>query len=131
MLHPYAMPDIGRWLWAEVIDEYPISVRFHAKPDSDLDSELAERIKNQFAALHLSELFSIVSAPDIAQKNKTLERVFGGNNPVPVESYLREIAKDAFQNDENSRQGVLFEALADNNFYCSGGFSTCSTYRKS
>lgn len=122
MLHPYSMPPIGRWLHAQAQPSDPVSLSFSANPDSLLDSELRERVVNEFASLDLGNLFAIISGVDVSQINSTLTRQFPDANALLVKSHLTEAASDAFRVEPNSRRGVIYEALADADWYCQGAY---------
>lgn len=122
MLHPYAMPPIGRWLRAKAQPTAPTTLSFYANPDRSLDSEIRQRIQNEFISLELGSLFSIVSGVDIAQINSTLTRQFPKANGDLVRSHLLEAASDAFRVETNSRRGVIYEALANAEWYCLGAY---------
>lgn len=122
MLHPYAMPSIGRWLYAEVEVGQPVSIHFFTDPDASLDEQLRERVMNEFLSLDLNLLYSVVSGVDISQTNSTLSRLFPEGDIVLVRSHLQEAAADCFRMDVNSRRGVIFEALSKSDWYCNEGY---------
>jgi hypothetical protein len=121
-LHPYAMPWIGRWLRAVVVPGEPVSVMFYASPDPGLHAPIQTRIVNEFRTLGLALLFSIVSGPDIAEMDAVLSSQFLPNNGGIVQAHLYEAASAALATDPNSRRGALFEALANDQAYCEGGY---------
>ncbi len=121
-LHPYDMPDFGRWLHAEVLHTVPVSVKFIAQPSADIDPELRARVVNQFRSLALAELYAVVSAGYITEISRTLTKRLASATTEQVRDYLHELADDALDENENSRRGVVLEALANDTWYCSMGF---------
>jgi hypothetical protein len=124
--HPYAMPSLGRWLFATVMPGDPVSVIYEARPASTLAPDLAERVLHEFDMLDLGTLFSIVSGPDIAEMNAVLVAQFKTGQPDLVRSHLLDASASALTRNENGRRGVLFEALAADNSYCQGAYATTS-----
>jgi len=122
LLHPYDMPDLGRWLQAEVVHAFPVSVQFTAQPSADTDPELRARVVNQFNCLDLAELYAVVSAQDITGISRTLTTHFASATTELVSDYLQELADGALDDNENSRRGVVLEALANDTWYCTSGF---------
>lgn len=123
MLHPYALPELGRWLQAEVFPGTPVCVTFHAVPDPATCPEVGERVIYEFEKLGLGLLFSIVSGPDLSEMGATLTALFDPGSETLVHAHLLETAHTAFLVDPNSRRGALFEALANDEPYCAGGYS--------
>lgn len=122
LLHPYDMPDLGRWLQAEVVHAFPVSVQFTAQPSAETDPELRARVVNQFNCLDLAELYAVVSAQDITGISRTLTTHFASATTELVSDYLQELADGALDDNENSRRGVVLEALANDTWYCTSGF---------
>jgi len=120
MLHPYFMPDLGRWLRAEVERTTPVVVTFSVDPAPMLDPRLARRIDNQFESLGLAELYSVVSSQELSSLERRLPSIF--NNEVQVRAHLLEIAATALALDPNDRRGVMYEALGRDEWYCACEF---------
>jgi hypothetical protein len=124
LLHPYEMPEMGRWLYAQVVREVPVSVKFRADPDPDLDEQLQARVINQFDELALGRMYSVVAGREISETNHTLSRLFTAGDADLIRHHLSGLAKDAFASQENTRRGALYEALAADTWYCTTGFLT-------
>lgn len=122
MLHPYFVPPIGRWLTASVERVRPTAVRFAATPDAGLAPELQARIRNQFERLDLGRRYSVICASNLVGLNRRLPTRFGGAQPGEVSAYLTELALLSFETDQNDRRAVMFEALAADEWYCTGGY---------
>ncbi|MCQ6271010.1 hypothetical protein M8J71_10995 [Pseudarthrobacter sp. R1] len=122
-LHPYFIPAIGRWLYAEVVEGSPATLQFFANPDSALPDALRHRISNQHTELKLSGLYAIVSAQDLAEISNNVRRIYAAGGASAVQDHLREMSQDCFAADVNNRRGVLYEALANSPWYYGGGFN--------
>lgn len=127
MLHPYALPEIGRWLKARVNHGTPVTLTFFADPDPKLSPLLQKRIENQFKILGLARLFSVVSNQQLTTTSRSLTKRFAGKSKHKVREHLIEQADEARGDEDNVRQSVVFEALADDDWYCSGGFLPLET----
>jgi hypothetical protein len=123
LLHPYFVPEIGRWLTASVDHGQPVAVRFRAEPATSLAPELRARIRNQFATLGLARRYSVICGGELTGLSRRLGDRFGGADPGEVSGYLSELADLAFATDGNDRRGVMFEALAADEWYCAGGYA--------
>jgi hypothetical protein len=124
MLHPYAMPDLGRWLRATIEHTTPAVVRFYIDPDSTLDARLASRMCHQFDRLDLARHYTIVSSQELTGLGRRLRTI--SKKAEDVRSFLREMAAIGFASDLNDRRGSMYEALASDNWYCEGGFAMAS-----
>lgn len=122
MLHPYFIPQIGRWLTASVDHIYPVVVRFAATPDASLAPDLRARIQNQFKRLDLGGRYSILCGKDLTGLSHRLPYQFAGAKPAEVSAHLSESAQQAFATDQNDRRAVMYEALAADAWYCAGGY---------
>lgn len=126
MLHPYDMPELGRWLFARVADRGPIRVEFTVIPADYHHEDTRARMENEFKVLGLADLYSVVAAGEVAIVSRTLSRLFEPNNATIVRNHLLEIASDAFGVDVNSRYGALWSALAEDDWFCEGGYGALS-----
>ena len=124
MLHPYLEFDLGRWLRARVDEAADGVVRFYADPADALPEDLRGRIIAQFGLLGLSELYSVVSAQELSGLRKVLTDNFSSADPLAISAHLADVSAAAFRGDDNDRRGVMYEALADSEWYCAGGYET-------
>ncbi|QYL20734.1 HNH endonuclease [Mycolicibacterium diernhoferi] len=115
MLHPYFMPDLGRWLYATITHTSPPSVAFVADPPGDLDSQYADRLRRQFDDLKLGELYSVVSTVELTSLNERLPTLY--TDVSQLTKFLAETADIQFSADINDRRGVMYEALALDDWY--------------
>lgn len=116
MLHPYFMPDLGRWLQAEIVDSEDPYVVFRAEPDpNQLNEEIGMRIRAQFDALHLRETLGSIAIDELQIIQKRVNNNFSLEHLA--RDHLLEQAAELFELDTNSLRGVLCETAAnDANF---------------
>lgn len=123
MLHPYFMPQIGRWLTASVDHTLPAVVQFAATPDASLAPENQARIRNQFDKLDLGRRYSILCGSELSGLSRLLPARFSRTDPAEISAYLSEASHAAFETDRNDRRAVMYEALAADDWYCTGGYA--------
>ncbi|TFD75455.1 hypothetical protein E3T54_12065 [Cryobacterium sp. Sr8] len=125
MLHPYDMPALGRWLRGIVASHDPIEIAFSIDPLALHETELQDRMVNEFDSLGLAAMYAVVSAGDISIARRYLIRNYkAADDDESVRAHLLEAAGDAFAVDENSRRGVVLEALAQSAWFCAGGYGS-------
>lgn len=116
MLHPYFMPELGRWLRAEVEHTSPVTITYFAEPEVGLDSGLVNRVCLQFNKLSLGSVYSIVSSPELTTLGRVLNSQF--SEASDIKAYLLEIATETLAVNENDRRGAMYEALGRDDWYC-------------
>lgn len=121
LLHPYSVPDLGRWLQARVLHTVPVAVQFMAEPTIEAD-QLCERVVHQFRALGLAESYAVVSTPEVTAITRTIAKYLPDATAREVSEYLAELADGELGANQNSRRGVALEALAMDSWYCSREF---------
>lgn len=126
LLHPYARPPVleaqARWLYARVVASPEPVVAFHADPVASVTAPVRDRILAQFDQLELAKLFQVVSARELSGTRQHLTELFAGGPPEPVRAHLAEQAEDAFAAHRNDRRGAMYEALAADSWFVSGGY---------
>lgn len=123
-IHPYFSPDIGRWLYAKVVESDPVSFVFFAKPEATLARSLRKRISTQFTQLELAKRYRVLAARLVSETNRSLQRpgqsyFLLGKDAVREE--LSQRAIDTFGKEQNDYRGAFYEALAASDWYCRGG----------
>lgn len=130
-LHPYFMPQIGRWLSADLDIGDPRNgiepiIVYRAEPDrTQLGEELSNRVREQFNRLDLGATLADAAASTL-EDAKWLLRL---SITVPREvarANLIDQARVHLAQDPNHPTGVLYEALAINDafvdYYSADGF---------
>lgn len=127
-LHPYSTPNLGRWLFGEVVHSTPTVVRFYPQPHSGLPDQIRERVSYQFRTLGLNQMYSEVSARDLTETSRMLESIGRFDGPIGVRRHLEQTATAASVGlGENSRRAALFEALSNDEWYYAGGYAMTTT----
>ncbi|MEK4250339.1 HNH endonuclease [Paenibacillus sp. FSL W7-1287] len=121
-LHPY-FDDVenDRWLYAEVIQGNPISLRYHVKAPSQWDAVKAARVKNHFASLGLARLYSIQAATELADIKHRLNKLYHSSGPDAVRSHLLDSAESCEQQHLNYWKTAMYHALAQDTWYHNSG----------
>jgi 5-methylcytosine-specific restriction endonuclease McrA len=123
-LHPY-FDDIedDLWLYAEVIETTPSAVRFKVKPPEHWDNVLSARVKGHFRLLKLAELYASHAAVEMINMRYSLSLILEEASPVAVKSHLFRQAQSCAKAFVNSWQTATYTALAESDWFCSGGFA--------
>jgi 5-methylcytosine-specific restriction endonuclease McrA len=122
-LHPY-FDDIegDRWLYAEVVEVDPAAVRFYVEPPEHWDDVLSSRVALHFRTLGLAILYAAEAADELSNIRHQLLSIHkaGGMELVRQELYDREIS--CRQARLNGWRAATFEAFAQSEWFCDGGF---------
>ena len=122
-IHPY-FDNLGdeRWLFAEVIEVSPASLRFRAEPPATLDALLAERLRRHFRGLNLSALYGSEAAEELLNIRYMLSSLQASGGERFVRAYLDEHAESCLAGRLNGWRGAAYEAWATSDWFCEGGF---------
>lgn len=122
-LHPY-FDDVEEepWLRAEVQETDPASVLFFVVPQVRWDQTLAARVKNHFALLGLSTLYSAQAAEELLNIRYNLETVYAATGAEGVARHLEVVATSREMAHQNSWQTATYAALSTSKWFCEGGF---------
>jgi len=130
MFHPYFESVTSRWLFAEVIEDGPGALRFFADPAADLGADVCGRVVRQFDRLELGQMYSVVSARDLAEAREIVQGPRAEPDKVPdvrrqvrrdasvASAIFAEEAQRSLTVDANSRRGAAYEALAASEWFC-------------
>ena len=123
-LHPY-FDDVedDRWLYAEVLEVEPAALRYYVVPDEHWDEVTAVRVQRQFNRLELSRLYGSQAAQELSSIRQQLTDVFDAAGLEGVRSHLSDQAASREAAWINSWQTALYEALAESDWFCGGGFN--------
>lgn len=123
-LHPYFdYIDDERWLFATVQESSPAALVFYPCPPKAWDPIMKQRIDSHFKTFGLSALYASHSAVELNNIRYGLQRMTERNSPKAISQHLREKAESCSKAYPNSWQRATYEALADSEWFCSGGFN--------
>ncbi|PYD93661.1 HNH endonuclease [Pseudomonas syringae pv. pisi] len=117
VLHPYYEPellDTATWLYAELIETVPASVKFSVNPPADWPPELAIRLNNYFRDFRIAWRFGIEAASELSSQAAYLVDI---ESPQERRNHLDRVARVERRDRKNSWKAALFEALAQNNWF--------------
>lgn len=123
-IHPYFdKVDGEQWLFAEVVESTPAAVKFMVNPPDSWDEVQAMRMCTHFRIYGLGALYSTHAAVEISNMRHALKSIATPpDSSDRIRLHLRERAESCAQVYENSWQRATFDALADSDWFCSGGF---------
>ncbi|MCX5367963.1 HNH endonuclease signature motif containing protein [Streptomyces sp. NBC_00103] len=137
-LHPYFDEiDDQRWLHARLItlsstgqivaslaDAVPSNwyVKFFVSPPSAWRAELTERVQYHFEAFNLAQLYEDQAADDLTGIELSMEEAYQAGGAPDVRELLESMARSRKRPHNNTWMVALYEGLASNSWYCSGGF---------
>lgn len=121
VLHPYYEPDLIEttpWLYAELIETVPASVRFKAIPPADWPPDLAVRLVNYFRDFKIAWRFGIEAASELSSQAAYLIDI---QSPQERHNHLDRVARVERRDSKNSWKAALFEALAQSEWFQNEG----------
>lgn len=123
-IHPYFDEvDDEQWLFGEVVEGTPAAVRFAVNPPDNWDAVQGERLKTHFRIYRLGTLYTTHAAVEISNMRHALKKIAATPGFAErIRQHLRERAESCAEVYENSWQRATFDALADSDWFCSGGF---------
>ncbi len=122
MLHPYfedPIIDTEPWLFAEVIESSPATVRYFVQPPNIWLMDLAKRISNYFNDLDLARRFAVEAASEIAVISDQLNELDARDSR---QAQLIRSAGIERRNRKNTWRAALYEALAQSDWYLDHGY---------
>ena len=122
-LHPY-FDDIDgdRWLYASVQTTTPASLRFFVAPPNHWDEVLAARMLLHFETLGLGVLYAAQGADELLNIRHQLQIIHNSGGAATVRNELLARAESARAVRVNGWRVSAFEAFAENDWFCEGGF---------
>ena len=123
-IHPYFDEvDDEQWLFGEVVESTPAAVRFAVNPPDHWDAVQVERLKTHFRIYRLGTLYTTHAAVEISNMRHALKKMAATPGFADrIRQHLRERAESCAEVYKNSWQRATFDALADSDWFCSGGF---------
>jgi hypothetical protein len=122
MLHPYfegASIDTYPWLFAEVIESSPATVRYFIQPPNLWSPALIQRTTNYFKDLNLALRFATEATAEIGELADLLDDL---GTPDLRYAHLSRVARIERQKRKNSWKAALYEALAKSDWFQNGGY---------
>jgi hypothetical protein len=124
VLHPYFEDLSGQqWLSAEVVRQRPPALIYRTIYVDEWDEVINARIAHQFALFGLAKLYSSHAAREIGDIRHNLQRHFEFGAAAAVKAELLRQWESRKANSLNSWQTAAYSALAESEWFCSGGFA--------
>lgn len=122
-LHPY-YDDVTehQWLFAEVIEDNPMSVCFYTQDVAEYDNVLNRRIKLHFKTFGLNDLYISQSGVLLSNLIIRITDLYNDGGAESVVEYLSLEAGSRRGNCINSWETAIYSALAESEWFCNGGF---------
>ena len=122
-LHPY-FDDIDgdRWLAAEVVLARPAALRFFVEAPAHWSARLRSRVERHFQTFGLGRLYSSEAADELLNIRHQLRTMHERGGVALVQLELRERAKSCQQARRNGWRTAMYQAFADSDWFCDGGF---------
>jgi hypothetical protein len=123
-IHPYFDEvDDEKWLFGEVVEGTPAAVRFSVVSPASWDAVKAERMRTHFRIYRLGALYATHAAVEIVNMRYALKKLAAtAGFEQRIRQDLRGRAESCADVYENSWQRATFDALADSDWFCAGGF---------
>jgi hypothetical protein len=122
ILHPYfeaSIIETESWLFAEVIESTPATVRYFVQPPDSWPMDLIQRTGNYFRYLDLARRFSIEAATELAGLEYQLDEFEMSDLR---QEHLARVARSERKIHKNSWKSALYEALAKSDWFQNGGY---------
>ena len=124
-LHPYFDNiDDDRWLFASVQTTAPASLKFFVDPPDHWDEVLAARVFLHFETLGLGDLYAAQGADELLNIRHQLQTLHDIGGAATVRAELLARAESARAVRVNGWRVSAFEAFAESEWFCGGGFRT-------
>lgn len=124
-IHPYFDHDLcatEQWLFADVEETVPVSIRYFTNPPASWDMISKARVQAHFSDFKLSTRYRTQATNELATLKGLLVYDFDINGADGVHSELVKRATVALNLHRNSWNTAMFQALAASEWYCNGGF---------
>jgi hypothetical protein len=123
-LHPYFDNiEDDPWLCARVIETQPAALAFYVEAPENWPDTLKSRVRHHFTMMKLAPLYGTHAAVELANIEFYLSELFQHRGADGVREHLEEQALSRYQAQVNSWQTATYQALAESDWLCNGGFS--------
>lgn len=113
---------VDRWLYAAIVEGSPPAATFFVDAPDHWEEEVATRVENHFAKLHLAKLYASQAGRQFQNMRGALGEIFDSAGVDAVREDLERRFRGCKAIMENSWEGALYQAAAASNWYCHGGF---------
>lgn len=122
-LHPYFdSVDEALWLVGQVSSGAPPVVEFMAVPPVGWSEEKRSMVKQHFIVFKLAELYCTHAAVELINVYQDLVDSSRLRDPQQISMHLQSIANRRRRPFANSWQAAMYQALAESDWFCSGGY---------
>lgn len=121
--HPY-YDDVTteQWLYAEVIEGAAATLRFYVKAPDEWEEVLQVRAQTHFTTFGLGDLYASQAGAVLSDIRYELNKLYEKAGMGTVREHLNQSALSRYDNHINSWQTAMYQALADSEWFCDGGF---------
>ena len=109
-----------QWIFAKLEEE---KVEYYVDPPNCWDKISVKRATKHFEEFGLAERYSIEAGEELANIKDIVPRLFEDNFQA-IKEYLIECANSSYSRHPNSWKTSLYQALAQSDWYCKGGYNT-------
>ena len=124
-LHPYfdrEELELEQWLFADLLPITPPVLEFKVIPPDHWPAVDKQRVISHFDSYGLAVRFSVESSNELASLRETLRIVWESDGIEGVRDHLKVSAQGKRNQHANSWETAMFQALAESDWYCDGGF---------
>ncbi|MEV6653909.1 HNH endonuclease signature motif containing protein [Streptomyces sp. NPDC051219] len=124
-LHPYLdRIDHDPWLDARIVDSSPLWLDFFVSPPPGWEPILINRTRHHFDLFGLARLFAVQANRTVNNIRQQLTMMVDAGGKDMVRAYLSGEAATRLAHRLNGWEGVTYRALARDDTFCSGVFTS-------
>ncbi|TGN39799.1 HNH endonuclease [Marinobacter confluentis] len=124
-LHPYFLnPRFvdEQWIFAEVKETTPPSVSYFVRVPADWNDVMAAQASRHFDDFGLGDRYALEASHHLGNLRESLKLHLPDGNARAIKRHLEKEAEAYNLQHKNSWQTAMLQALADNEWYCNGGY---------
>jgi hypothetical protein len=111
------------WLHARVLPRNPVAVQFFVECPKTWPLALSDKVASHFRIFELNSLYMSQAARAISGYRQLLDGLLAKGGEMLVRSWLNDQSQTWRAYEINCWESALYEALAADSWFCSGGFS--------
>lgn len=124
-LHPYYdVVSDERWLYAEVAYNEGLAFIFDVKKPQNWTIDKFSKVSYHFYVFELFELYSTLASQEISDQAFHLKELFELGGSEAIKEQLMGFHISAQKQNINHWKSAMYEALANNDWFCSNGILT-------